>query len=163
MTTCDRALNAAVDRRSPLVDALNVALIAGTCVLSHIFPYQLLILSYAVLGPAHYLTQVSWLHDRRYFSGTSMLLPVMVCITVLFGLPAFAPSLMHPWFSALLLGVAASIALMLTVPRTPGSLGLAIATAVGLVAGATAFPRAALLVSVLLPTVAHVFVFTASR
>ncbi len=30
-------------------------------------PFEGLFLSYAILGPLHYLTQISWLHDRSYF------------------------------------------------------------------------------------------------
>ena len=30
-------------------------------------PFELLLLSYVVLGPAHYFTEISWLHDRKYF------------------------------------------------------------------------------------------------
>jgi hypothetical protein len=30
-------------------------------------PFELLLLSYVVLGPAHYFTEISWLHDRNYF------------------------------------------------------------------------------------------------
>lgn len=35
--------------------------------LSYLLPFELFVLSYAVLGPAHYLTEISWLHDRNYF------------------------------------------------------------------------------------------------
>lgn len=143
------------------IDGINIALIAFACLLSHAFPYQLLLLSYAVLGPAHYLTQVSWLHDRQYFAGTSLVLPAMLGITLLFGLPAFVPGLMHPWFGALLLGLAAWLALMLIVPRNRTSRRLAVATGAALVPFLICFPRAALFITVLLPTVLHVFVFTA--
>src|SRR4030095_9910912 len=31
-------------------------------------PFEVFLLSYAVLGPLHYLTQISWLHDRGYYT-----------------------------------------------------------------------------------------------
>lgn len=144
------------------IDVINMALIGVACLLSHAFPYGMLLLSYAVLGPAHYLTQISWLHDRRYFSGTRLVLPVMGLIILLFSLPALAPGLMHPWFQALLVGLALWFALMLTVPRNPVSLGVGFAAGAVTVYMMIRFPGAALFVSVLLPTVLHVFVFTAS-
>ena len=41
---------------------------AGSCVLAFRFPFELFLFSYAVLGPLHYLTEISWLHDRKYFT-----------------------------------------------------------------------------------------------
>lgn len=32
-------------------------------------PFHLFLLAYAVLGPLHYLTGISWLHDRQFFTG----------------------------------------------------------------------------------------------
>ncbi len=34
-------------------------------------PFETFILAYAVLGPLHYLTEISWLHDRGYFTTRS--------------------------------------------------------------------------------------------
>ena len=41
---------------------LLVSLICAT-----IYPFETLLISYAFLGPLHYLTEISWLHDRKYF------------------------------------------------------------------------------------------------
>jgi hypothetical protein len=38
-----------------------------SCLLAYIFPFELFLFSYAVLGPLHYLTEISWLHNRNYF------------------------------------------------------------------------------------------------
>jgi hypothetical protein len=38
-----------------------------SCVLAYIIPFELFLFAYAVLGPLHYLTEISWLHDRKYF------------------------------------------------------------------------------------------------
>lgn len=37
-------------------------------VLAFLFPFELFLVSYAILGPLHYLTEISWLHDRKYFT-----------------------------------------------------------------------------------------------
>jgi len=41
---------------------------AALCVAAFLFPFELFLFSYAVLGPLHYLTEISWLHERNYFT-----------------------------------------------------------------------------------------------
>lgn len=41
----------------------------ASCLAAYLFPFELFLLAYATLGPLHYLTEISWLHDRRYFVG----------------------------------------------------------------------------------------------
>ena len=47
---------------------LNIALMAAAAAIATVLPFELFLFAYAVLGPAHYLTQISWLHDRKYFT-----------------------------------------------------------------------------------------------
>ncbi len=49
------------------IDRLNIALIAVSMLLAVRWPFETLLLAYAVLGPLHYMTEISWLHDRNYF------------------------------------------------------------------------------------------------
>ena len=35
--------------------------------LAYVVPFELLLFAYVVLGPAYYATEISWLHDRKYF------------------------------------------------------------------------------------------------
>lgn len=58
MVTTARALN---------IDRLNIGLIAVSMLLAVRWPFETLLLAYAVLGPLHYMTEISWLHDRNYF------------------------------------------------------------------------------------------------
>ena len=50
------------------VNYLNIALMIASCLLAFRFPFELFLFSYAVLGPLHYLTEISWLHERKYFT-----------------------------------------------------------------------------------------------
>src|SRR5262245_7429478 len=50
---------------------LNIALMVGSCLLAFVYPFELFLFSYAVLGPLHYLTEISWLHERNYFTEAS--------------------------------------------------------------------------------------------
>ena len=54
----------AIDR----INYLNIGLMIGACLAAYAFPFELFLFSYAVLGPLHYLTEISWLHDRNYFT-----------------------------------------------------------------------------------------------
>ena len=47
----------------------NILSIILSCLISHFFPFELLLGAYAFLGPAHYLTEISWLYDRKFFVG----------------------------------------------------------------------------------------------
>ena len=40
----------------------------SAAVIATVLPFELFLFVYAVLDPAHYLTQISWLHDRKYFT-----------------------------------------------------------------------------------------------
>lgn len=46
----------------------NIALMLISTVLAFILPFQLFLFSYAVLGPLHYLTEISWLDKRNFFT-----------------------------------------------------------------------------------------------
>ena len=48
-------------------DAVHLGLMLAALAITYAVPFELLLLSYVVLGPAHYFTEISWLHDRKYF------------------------------------------------------------------------------------------------
>jgi hypothetical protein len=48
-------------------DILHLGLMLAALGITYLVPFELLLLSYVVLGPAHYFTEISWLHDRKYF------------------------------------------------------------------------------------------------
>lgn len=48
-------------------DVIHLGLMLAALGVAYLIPFELLLLAYAVLGPAHYLTEISWLHDRNYY------------------------------------------------------------------------------------------------
>jgi hypothetical protein len=50
-----------------LANIVHFGLMFATLALTYLVPFELLLLAYVVLGPAHYATEISWLHDRNYF------------------------------------------------------------------------------------------------
>ena len=49
---------------SDKINYLNIGLMMISVVVAFFVPFELFLFSYAVLGPAHYLTEISWLHER---------------------------------------------------------------------------------------------------
>jgi hypothetical protein len=47
---------------------LNVAAMLLASGLAIVMPFELVLLSYAILGPAHYLTEISWLSGKQFFT-----------------------------------------------------------------------------------------------
>jgi hypothetical protein len=50
------------------INIINVGLMLFSCAAAFIMPFEVFLFAYAVLGPLHYLTEISWLHDRQYFT-----------------------------------------------------------------------------------------------
>jgi len=50
------------------IDQVNFGLVLASFAVAHIAPIELLVLFYAFVGPAHYLTEMAWLHERQYFT-----------------------------------------------------------------------------------------------
>ncbi|MBL0913012.1 MAG: hypothetical protein IBJ09_11625 [Bacteroidia bacterium] len=49
------------------IDYLNMGLMIISLILAYILPFEVFLFSYAVLGPLHYLTEISWLHQKKYY------------------------------------------------------------------------------------------------
>jgi hypothetical protein len=52
---------------SKKVDILNIGLIIISLIIAVQLPFKLFLLSYAILGPLHYLTEIHWLNQQNYF------------------------------------------------------------------------------------------------
>ncbi len=73
---------------TPQVNYLNIGLMLISAVAAFIIPFELFLFSYAVLGPLHYLTEISWLHKRQYFSPKKYDYIPLILITLLIAVPA---------------------------------------------------------------------------
>ncbi len=49
------------------INYLNIVLMGIATVLAFIIPFELFLFSYILFGPLHYLTEMAWLHQRKYF------------------------------------------------------------------------------------------------
>lgn len=148
------------------VDHLNVGLMLFALGAAFALPFELFLFSYAVLGPLHYLTEISWLHERRYFTrGRSDWIWLVVLVLLLVaGTPfvlgehrvrALAP------YSAQLTFAAFAMALVFTrfdraVERALGALAVLVLT----FAFAGVAARSWFLFALYVSTIVHVCVFT---
>jgi hypothetical protein len=136
------------------LDIAHLGLMLLALALAYLIPFELLLFAYVVLGPAHYATEISWLHDRGYFVPHCAVALVLAAVAILL------------WFvdSASLFGFiiwSAFVACALIVTASTGaqvSILLAGAAGVTLIMYANA-PWLGV-IGVLLPTLIHVSLFT---
>ena len=71
------------------INSINIGLMLVSCVAAFIMPFEVFLFAYAVLGPLHYLTEISWLHDRQYFTKGKYDYVVLLAIGVLITLMGY--------------------------------------------------------------------------
>jgi len=57
-------------------------MLAASC-LAVVIPFELVLLSYAILGPAHYLTEISWLNERKFFTLKKYDYAIVVAVAII--------------------------------------------------------------------------------
>jgi len=144
------------------INYLNIGLMFLSGVLGFAYPFETFLFVYTVLGPLHYLTEISWLHERNYYTkgrydylfliGAAVLLTI-ANLKIIPGLSSHVPE----WAVFAALGAALAFVIFKT------TLARWMMVAVLALAGvfiATA-PWFGLAFGIFLPTLVHVFVFTA--
>ena len=138
------------------VNNLNIALMLLSCGAAYLIPLELFLFSYAVLGPLHYLTQISWLQKRGFFTRGKYdyLLLVGLCLGMLV-LTIFNRG--NSGF-ILALGFGSAVAFAFSL-KTKTKLIFILAILVAAVL-ARRLPAYTLFFGIFLPTLVHVYVFT---
>jgi len=63
---------------------MNIALVFISLIIAIVLPFKLFLFSYAILGPLHYLTEIGWLHKKKYFvRGKQNWVLILLLISVL--------------------------------------------------------------------------------
>ena len=150
------------------IDWLNLAFMIGSAAAAYVLPFEVFLFAYAVLGPLHYLTEISWLHQRNYFtSGRGDYLWLLVI-----GFALFVTGFLVPWqqiaegsrwnmFMAAALPYLAFIAaLAMVVCQKPVTKLLCVGGGLVLFFAMINWPAYTLIFGVFLPTLVHVYVFT---
>ena len=68
------------------INFMNIGLMLLSLAAAMTLPFEVFLFSYAVLGPLHYLTEISWLHDRRFFTERKRDWTVLLGFTLLIGI-----------------------------------------------------------------------------
>ncbi|MFC0516486.1 hypothetical protein ACFFGT_19920 [Mucilaginibacter angelicae] len=72
------------------INYYNILAMLLSAALALFIPFELVLLSYAILGPLHYLTEISWLNTRQFFTLKKydyLLIAGVVIVSVVFKLP----------------------------------------------------------------------------
>lgn len=162
------------------IDWINIGLMLISAAAAYVLPFEVFLFSYAVLGPLHYLTEISWLHERKYFTNGARDAVVLILLGVLLFLVFFAiPPLFGPEPEAPLpskqlftqhmnqaggaiIYLAFMAALAMIAFRTLTSKIMFLLIAVVFLMGLIKLQTWVLLFAVFLPTLIHVFIFTAA-
>lgn len=135
-------------------DAVHLGLMLLALGLAYAVPFELLLLSYVILGPAHYTTEISWLHERKYFlphRGVALILAAVAILAALIDSGS--------WFGLLMWGAFVACALI-AATTTAAQGAILVIGALGLTAIMYAHAPALAVLGILLPTLIHVSLFT---
>ena len=148
------------------VNWLNVGLMVVACGAAMVAPFHVFLFAYAVLGPLHYLTEISWLHDRNYFTRRNLArrwwLALVVFTIIVLALANGGSDPSHRMFGITLIYlVFAAAAAAIYVRDWRKGLGFLLILALGLsyFSGYRTYAWAVLAAN-LLTTFVHVFIFT---
>lgn len=151
------------------VERVNCVLMVAACVAAFVAPFHVFLAAYAILGPLHYLTQISWMHDRQYFAPRRaarrwwLVLVGAAMIVLLYGYVS-NDVLQRPVKPTLEIAmvylVFATAAFLLFVRHAVNAVALTIAVAAGLALFSNA--RAYALLAYFIVTIVHVLIFTAA-
>lgn len=136
------------------LDQVNLGLVLVSFVVAHLVPIELLVIVYIFVGPAHYLTEISWLHERQYFTkfrwDSLILVGLGLAIFVLYDLGYQYIILVVTFFLAISMALTSRWAVRI------GSTALASIAAILLIA----FETPTVWFFVFLPNLIHIVVFT---
>jgi hypothetical protein len=139
---------------------LNILLMVASILVASYLPFETFLVAYAVMGPLHYLTEISWLHDRAYFTSRRRDGVLLVGAAVLAAIGSIMPNQITLGLAGFALGLLFVLAAGMVFARSGmgkfGILGL------GLLVGAISvwWNPLFVLLTAFLPTLLHVYVFT---
>ncbi len=73
------------------INIINIFLMLFSFCFAFLFPFELFLIVYAILGPLHYLTEINWLHKKNYFTTQKKDYYVHILILCLISIALFSP------------------------------------------------------------------------
>src|SRR5262245_5641813 len=129
----------------------------ASAAIAWVLPFEMFLAAYAVLGPLHYLTQISWLHDRGFFTKGRFDWVPMVLLAIVASIAAHMTNV--PWNGATLTAFGAGIVMAWVASPAVKLVSLLVFAALAMPLQSSSGVVAVFFL-VLLTTVVHVYVFT---
>lgn len=132
-----------------------------SCMLAFLLPFELFLFSYAVLGPLHYLTEIGWLHQKGYYTKGKYDFVVLVALACCITMGFFKVT---PWFNSVttnFIYIAFLCGVALAAIRDTTLKVLAVIAIVFSTLFVTGWKYHETFFAIYLPTIIHVFLFTA--
>ena len=144
------------------INLTNIALMLLSTGIAFIIPFKLFLFVYAVLGPLHYLTEISWLDKRNFFIKQKLQIWPYVIVAILLTIALFNERSALRYYSVSLIIAVVAYTLSLVFSGR-NSLALLLSIAILILALAIKADKIMFLIlafGVFLPTIVHVFLFT---
>lgn len=159
------------------IDILNVILIVVSLYAAFNIPFGLFIFSYVFFGPLHYLTEINWLNEKNYFMANKnwsyffLICSIFLALPFFFQIPGLKDYFSSNWkelrtglekFSdeIYLIALLSAAGFLLIKDKIRLLAFILIAGTAGIMA-LHYFSGAALAIAIFVPTLIHVYVFTA--
>ncbi|MGB3946884.1 MAG: hypothetical protein WBM13_02760 [Bacteroidia bacterium] len=145
------------------INYINIGLMLISLVLAYIIPFELFLFSYAVLGPLHYLTEISWLEKKNFFVKSKKDIWLFVLLVLFITIGLFnSQSKVNFFLGSFIFSGFIYALIILYVEKLALKLVLVLFTFIfSIVFKLNTYPGFLfLLFAVWLPTIIHVFVFT---
>lgn len=147
------------------INYINIGLMLISLVASYILPFEVFLFSYAVLGPLHYLTEISWLEKKNYFIKSKSDIWIFVLLVVAITIGMFDRQSKINLFIASFLfsGFVYALVILYTQKTAVKLLFVVLAFMASLIFSFNKYPNFPfLLFAIWLPTIIHVYFFTGS-
>jgi hypothetical protein len=145
------------------INYINIFLMLISLVAAFILPFEVFLFSYAVLGPLHYLTEISWLDKKNYFIRSKNDIWIFVALVVIITIGIFDHKLkVSMYFASFLFSGFVYALIILFIEKTKTKLLLlVVAFIVSIFFNFNKYPGFSfMLFAIWLPTIIHVFIFT---
>ncbi len=139
-----------------------MALMLISTVIAFIIPFKLFLFVYAVLGPLHYLTEISWLDKKNFFIKQKLQIWPYILIAILLSIGLFNEKSAVRYFSVSLIicVVVYTLCLVFSGKNLLSLIVSAVVLMITLLIKADRITFLVLSFGIFLPTVVHVFLFT---
>jgi hypothetical protein len=144
------------------INYTNIILMALSLVFSVLLPFETFLFVYAVLGPLHYLTEISWLEKRSFFVTNKKDVILFLVCGILFTIPVFfSGTPIQFYLSRVMMLAVFYAAIIVLVKNNILKYGLAVIFFFISMAKKDDYSSSTFLFyGILIPTIIHVFIFT---